>query len=96
MVFSENYPTWDGGERYGYNTERYYAHYDELGEKEQSDLTQINTIWKKAKDLAEKKQQAKKEQEAKKAEAEAKRQEQEAAAKRFQEYEKLKKEFEKK
>ncbi len=58
MVFNETYQTWDGAERYGYNSDTYYEHLEELDQQEAVDAAEINGIMERAKALAQVKQDA--------------------------------------
>lgn len=93
MVFKESYPYWDGAERYGYNTDEYYEHLEELEKEEAEDNVEINRIWEQAKTVAQKKQDEKKNAELKKQQETIAKLEAQAKEKRLQAYKELQREF---
>lgn len=94
QVWNENYCRWDGGERFVYDSDEYWINYTKLEEQEKEDNEEISGIWAKANELANKKQQSKKEAEQAKLIAENQKIANDALERRRKEFEKLKQEFE--
>lgn len=92
-VWNETYSTWDGGQRYEYESDDYYAHYSELEAQEQADQGEINDLHAQAKALAEQMQNGQKEKERQEAEAKRLKEEADAKERRRKEFERLKEEF---
>lgn len=59
QVWNGNYSTWDGYQRYEYDTDEYWEHYNKLEKQEENDLTELFHIKKQAEDLAAIKQKEK-------------------------------------
>jgi hypothetical protein len=93
MLFKENYTDWDGAERYGYNTDEYYEHIEELEAQEKADLQEISELHHKAKAMAQVMQDKQKQNEKKLTEQKAAEDRTRAKEDRRKEFEKLQQEF---
>lgn len=93
-VFDETNITWDGAERYGYNSDEYFEHIGELAEQQVKDEAEIKTLWEEARRLALERKHKKEQVERAKKDTEYLQSLEREKEERRQQFEKLKKEFE--